>query len=392
MLAAWVGVILFGAPIDAPAIEDPSGVALDGFLAALERTERGDPGAITRVLHLGDSSIGMDGLPHAMRRRMQERFGDAGVGFVFAGRKSNDYQNRAASLRAHGWTVCYIAFGCDRTGHYGLGGHVFRGDAGARTRISTRTHGRTVSRFELWYAEDPRGGSLAVRIDGGDAENIDTRGRALVDRWHAIDVEPGAHEIELRATGRGTPRVYGVVLENDGPGVVWDTVSMIGAFTTRLLKWQYEHIAGQIAHRAPDLLVLGFGGNDLRRLSDQSAVAVELTDELRTVLRHVRAGRPGLACLVVSVVDHARAGPHRVHAEHVLAMVAAQREAAFAEGCAFFDALAAMGGPGSMRRGRKLEPPLSAPDLQHLSEAGRDRLGGQIFDALMVRYAAYVGD
>ena len=52
-------------------------------------------------------------------------------------------------------------------------------------------------------------------------------------------------------------------------------------------------------------------------------------------------------------------------------------------------AFAAMGGYGSIRKWRKTSPPLSEPDLQHLSMHGRDRMAQMIFDALMVRYDAY---
>lgn len=372
-------------------IEDPSGVALDPFFAALRRTEKGEAGAMTRVLHLGDSSIGLDGLPHALRRRMQSRFGDGGAGFVFLGRKSPNYDNRAVHLSSSNWSVCYIAYGCDKTGHYGYGGHVFRADAGARTQIKTRTkgqHGRTASRIELWYSTDPRGGTLKLRVDG-EEHVVETKGDTLADEWHELRVTPGPHRVDIRSTGNGRPRAYGVVLETDGPGVVWDTVSMIGAFTKRLLKFDETHVAAQIAHRNPDLLVFGFGGNDLRRFSADTVTHEEFVGEFRSVLQRLRKGKPGLSCLVVSIVDHARAGPYPVRGPHNVAMVKAQREAAFAEGCAFFDAVAAMGGPGGIRAWRKTSPPLSDPDLQHLSMFGRDKMAGFIFDGLMVRYDAF---
>ena len=63
-------------------VEDPTGRALDRFFAALARSDDGEAGALTRVSHFGDSSIGTDGLPHAIRRRFQARFGDGGAGFV----------------------------------------------------------------------------------------------------------------------------------------------------------------------------------------------------------------------------------------------------------------------------------------------------------------------
>jgi lysophospholipase L1-like esterase len=67
-------------------------------------------------------------------------------------------------------------------------------------------------------------------------------------------------------------------------------------------------------------------------------------------------------------------------------MVQAQREVAFEEGCAFFDAVAAMGGPGSIRAWLKRSPRLAEPDLKHLNHRGRDRMGEMIYAALVERY------
>jgi lysophospholipase L1-like esterase len=370
-------------------LEDPSGVALDPFFVELARAEAGEPGTLVRVMHVGDSSIGRDGLPHALRRRMQARFGDGGAGFVLLDRESENYLNQAATMTATGWSICYLAYKCDPGGRYGYAGHVVRGAAGAHTRIDTRTRGssgRSVSRYELWYRADPQGGSMVVRIDGGDPLTIDTQSDAPMDRWHELRVAPGRHRFELSARGDGRPRAYGVVLETDGPGVVWDTISMIGAFARRLAWWDAKHLAEQVAHRDPDLLVFGFGGNDLRRFALDELDRATFVEELRTVLQRLRAGKPKLACLVIGLNDHARAGKFEIARKHMREAVAAQREAAFAEGCAFFDAVAAMGGYGSIRDWRAQE--LAEPDLQHLSMRGRDRLGELIFAAMMRRYDA----
>lgn len=394
LLPSLAIAVLLGAA-DQPAagaIEDPSGVALDGFFAALARTEHPSGGGLTRVMHVGDSSIGQDGLPHALRRRMQERFGDGGAGFVLLDRESGNYENRAALLTASGWDICYVAYNCDPRGRYGYGGHVFRGRKGATTRVRTRRigrWGRSVSHIELWYQVDPKGGPLRVRVDAEPWVTLDTREAELDARWHAIDVEPGAHSVDIKPAGSGRPRAFGVVLETDGPGVVWDTLSMIGAFTKRLMYLDAEHLHEQIEHRAPDLLVFGFGGNDLRRFVTTTVTREAFVAETREALAHLRGGRPDLACLVVGIVDHARAGRFEVARRHVAALVDAQREAALAEGCAFFDAVAAMGGAGSIRTWRALDPPLAEPDLQHLSFHGKDRLGAMIFDGLMVGYGAY---
>jgi len=50
------------------AIEDPTGHALDAYYAALARVEKGEPGALARVAHYGDSLIVSDYMSSTLRR------------------------------------------------------------------------------------------------------------------------------------------------------------------------------------------------------------------------------------------------------------------------------------------------------------------------------------
>jgi lysophospholipase L1-like esterase len=164
---------------------------------------------------------------------------------------------------------------------------------------------------------------------------------------------------------------------------------MIGAFTRRLHGYDDAHIARQIAHRKPDLLVLNYGGNDLRRLVGNSVTAERYKAEYTEAIRKLRAADHDMPCLVVSVIDHARSGKREVEPHHVERMVTAQREVAFAQGCGFFDSVAAMGGPGSIREWLKKSPRLAEPDLKHLNARGRDVMGEIIYSALMAGYSHY---
>jgi len=371
----------------APQIEHPE--ALGRFFSALDRVRTEERGAIARILHMGDSSVGLDGLPQAIRTRMQERFGDAGPGFVLIDRFSKNYTSNVAKIEAGGWKICYIAYLCKKDGHYGLGGHTFRGVADAWTKIGphrSSANGRTISKLELWYAATPSGGDLKLRVDKGPYELINTRADALEDRWHQVEVEAGEHRLELRGGSNGPVRVYGVAMENDGPGIVWDTVSMTGAYVRRLHGYDDEHIAGQVAHRDPDLLVVSYGGNDLRRFVSGSVKPDDFKEEYRTTVRKLRQGKEGLACLIVGVTDHARSGTYNVRSEHMELMTAIEREVANEEKCAFFDSVAAMGGPGSVHTWVKQGK--VSPDEKHLSRRGVDIMGGMIYDALLAAYSA----
>lgn len=379
------------------AIEDPSGRALRHFQRALTQLESGAPGRDkVRVLHLGDSTLGVDGIPHAIRTRMQERFGDGGPGLVLLKRYSPSYKPAPVSMRGgDDWTHCYIAYQCRGDGRYGLGGLIVSSGGGAATTFASlpsQPLGTEFSTIELWYAASDAGGSIALEVDGELAQKIDSGvpGQLeLEDRWATIEVEPGAHTVEVRAAGGGKARVYGLVLEHERPGVVWDATSMIGAFTKRLLAWDPEHIASQIAHRDPDLIVFTYGGNDLRRIVAGTLDEDGYVAEAGAVLDLVRAGKPEASCLVTSVIDHGRSGTYDVDPEHVETMVAAQRRLAFEKGCAFFDSWHAMGGPNSLRAWLKASPRLAEPDLKHLNHRGREQMGAWIHEALLAEYVAY---
>lgn len=364
--------------------------ALAHFYDQLARVDDGEQ-KLARVVHLGASMIGLDDLTAVLRGRFQERFGDGGAGLVLLQRYMTNYTHRSVKLRGAGWDHCYIGYLCRKDGHYGLGGATFSSTPKARTTISTRDSppGTEVSHFEIWYAATRGGGKLSVRVDGGEAEILDARSDALEDRWHAIDVERGPHEIEVRPTGYGPVRAYGVVLETEGPGVVWDQFSMLGAFTRRMLAWDEAHIAGQIAHRDPNLIAFTYGGNDLRRVISGKLDGETYVREYLTSIQRVRAGKPEASCLVIGITDRSRTLALTVMAEHMATIVEAQREVARQAGCAFFDAYAAMGGAGSARRWRKLDPPLAAGDLKHLTHEGRKVLGGWIYEAIMVEYVRH---
>lgn len=370
-------------------LDDPSGTALQRFYESLARSDDGVDGAITRVTHMGDSSIGMDQLPHFLRTRFQDRFGDGGAGFVLAQPHSPNYRNQTVHLsNPVNWDFCFVAFQCMRDGHYGLGGVVAQSNGGSTTVVRTRRngqYGRNVSRLELWYAGRPRGGSLELRIDQDEPILVRTAAEMLEDRWHEAALSPGEHRIRLRAAGGGPVRAYGLVLETDGPGVVWDTLSMIGAFTVRVLLQDPAHFRRQLERRRSDLVVLGYGGNDLRRYVGGVASIEQFQEETRQLLSRVRDA--GASCLLTGVVEHERSGPTRISPDDVQAVVDAQRSAAEEAGCAFFDVYQAMGGAGGFRNW--MREGLASTDLKHLNRQGREVLAGWMYDAIVSDYIRY---
>ena len=79
------------------------------------------PGPL-RILHYGDSHTAADEWTGDLRSRFQEKFGDGGSGYSFAGRPWNGYRRedvRSGSTR--GWHTDGLV-GRTGDGIYGLGG------------------------------------------------------------------------------------------------------------------------------------------------------------------------------------------------------------------------------------------------------------------------------
>ena len=363
---------------------------LDSFYAALAASELGYAGAITRVMHYGDSAIGNDGIPGAIRMKMQARFGDSGHGFHLLGQPNASYRHQGVRFGEKSpWNHCFIIFGCrEKDGHYGLGGTTFESVGGAEIELSTANKGamgRKASHFEVWYAGMPKGGNLKVQLDAQEPVVLATAAEQLEDRWYEVDAEDGEHSLTVRAAGGGKVRAYGVVMERATPGVVWDEMSQIGALTRRMSNFDAEHLHSQIRRRDPDLVVFMFGGNDMNTQGTMAKYREEFTE----VIRLFRGAKP-LPCLVMAPLDHGeRDGARIVTRPIVSKIVNAQREVAKAEGCAFFDTFAAMGGDGSMGRWVRSSPALGSGDLSHLTHHGHKVVGGMLYRSLVAGYVDY---
>jgi lysophospholipase L1-like esterase len=370
--------------------------ALHAFYARLARTELGYPGAITRVAHWGDSVLGNDGITSAVRRRMQRRFGDSGHGFHSLAKYDPSYKHQGIRFEEKvPWAHCLITRKCRTDRLYGYGGVTVWNKQGGDSRFFTVEGGpvgRKWSTVELWYLAQPKGGRIVVKIDGGEPTRIDTSSPTIEGRWRRFELEDGPHRVRVRTDGGGPIRAFGMVFERDRPGVVWDGMALIGGFTSRLAEHDPAHFVRQVGHRDPALIVLTFGGNDMTRkklLEDMSAYEADVA----RVIDHIRSAAPRASCLVMSPIDHGERRGGRVVSRPIVApMVEAQRKVAAAEGCAFFDTFAAMGGNGSIGRWYGMDPKLANGDLAHPTRAGHRVLGGMLYRALMQGYVEYRGE
>ncbi len=362
------------------------GAGIPRFFEALERTGRKEPRAVTRISHFGDSPVTGDLIAGDARARLQRRFGDAGHGWIFVDRPWEWYSHRGVRLSGSGWSIQSPGAS---SGPCGLGGATFTASGGgARSRISTvkAGTGAAVGRFDIHFQSKPKGGTLLVSIDGSPASEISTASEeagGLV--IHSIPVADGGHELLLRPKGDGPVRLFGVVLEREVPGVVYDTLGANGATIRHLARFDRESWMDSLRQRRPDLVILNFGTNESRYAGLSFAAYAR---DYREVIRRVREAVPGAAILIMAPMDRGVRGSGGGIAtdESIPRLVAAQRVIARTERVAFFDTYAAMGGSGTMADWYGRSPRLVAGDFTHPTHPGAAVLGDLLVDALLKGY------
>ncbi len=356
--------------------------SMDGFYASLAAAEGGKPDRPVRVSFYGDSVSATDALPGRLRARLQDVFGDGGPGFLHAVQPHRYNHTEAADRRSSGswrsWNVALVNVG-DHL--YGVGNATAEGSG--RIRIKPKTPTGKISHVDVYYLAQPGGGTADVTV-GGSVTTIDTSATTKAARFQTLDVADGAHTVEL--TARGKVRLFGMALERDA-GIVVDNLALVSCTAKTMLVNLADHWKNQLAHREPDLVVIMLGTNEAQWLAGASAMA-EYEETWKKLLVPVRAGHPGGSCLVMSPLDQAEAKDDKIVSRRgVPKMVAAQRKAAQAAGCAYWDTFTWMGGAGAaltwQRKG------LLGSDFAHMSRKGTARVADGLADALFSGYKAY---
>lgn len=354
---------------------------LAGFF---ERLDTKTAGGLARIAWYGDSAVISDGYTGGVRAALQERFGNGGPGFMLASATFDDYLRDGVRIKRQGWEASSVISGEVESGRYGYGGIVSTSFGGAT--VTYEVKGDAITAIEVWYQGFPKGGVLQLFIDGAGKPTAtqSTRADKVGDQVWRYTLETPAKSVKLRAGGEGLVKVYGVVLGRD-EGVQLDAIGILGMRARRWLNADKDHLSGQVGTRAPDLVVLNFGGNE--RVDGGLTKAAHKAD-IEKALAALRAGAPKAACAIVAPIAHGEDKDGKVVLDPDLATIyAAQREVAEEKGCAFFDTLEAMGGKKALKSWR--EKKQLSGDYAHLTGKGHDVLGALLSEWLLGRYDAW---
>lgn len=378
--------------------------ALRPFLAALSNLEPAVGNRVVRVLHFGDSHTAADYWTGRIRRRLQERFGDAGPGLVLPGRPWRGYPHEGVRFfSGRNWPAQSLR-STEVDGWVGLPGAAVSGVEGEAFHLRAQFNSFTVQvlappGFSLHGAvlapeEDttpesatppllPTFSALsklsendfsgrALQVFGPPEPSGDANGKTSVPKLQDLMFRLG-DDVQL----------LGIDLRSGRAGLLYDELGLNGAQLLDLEKWNPELRRALLAQSKPDLVVLAYGTNDEGM---GGASALDYQSRMKVILRKMREESQA-PILVIGPLD--RFGNHRrsrpLLKTGALRVIGDMKQACLAEGCAFWDARESMGGYGSIRQWRRSG--LAKRDLVHLTAKGYELLGDRLYDQLLDAYA-----
>lgn len=359
-------------------VENPA--ALVPFFEQLYRHQNGELPGPLKVMHYGDSHTAADEWTGDLRGHFQEMFGDGGSGFAFAGNPYRGYRRfDLHSGATRGWKTEGVV------GHLGDGVNGLGGIS-----VSTRAPRESVylavecQKFELYYLQQPGGGSVQIFDNGMPVDQISTDGDLAPGYYH-YETEAGPHRFEVETLEHAPVRLFGWVTEKP-TGVTYESLGINGVQASIILNWNADVLRSNLERRNPALIVLAYGTNEAGR---KDWTLESYRDMYVQLIRRLREDAPTATILLVGPPDryiHSRKG--WMVLDNVDMIVEAQREAALAEGCSFWDMRAKMGGKGSMKQW--VQAGMGQLDYVHFTGPGYKRIGDAVFRDLMSQYDIFV--
>ncbi|HLJ48578.1 MAG TPA: GDSL-type esterase/lipase family protein [Bryobacteraceae bacterium] len=373
------------APIVAAGLTAPAG-SLDRFYQSLWRTENHVPGAVTRILHYGDSPVTADSITADARSLFHNAFGDAGHGFVLIAKPWAWYGHRGIELKGKGWKIEAASQSRARDGFHGLGGVSFTGSAGAYSEVTLPD--RLHTRVEVQYLKEPDGGVFSVEAGETVLGEVHTSSETKEPAFTDFDLPAQTKTVTVRVTA-GTTRLFGWQFEKVGPGVEYDSLGLNGAQVQMALRsFEPGQWGVELQHENPDLIVLNYGTNE--------SVYPDYIDklyekELTALVLRIRKLAPQSPLLIMSPMDRGvRDSLGNIVTPSVLPqIVEIQARVAAANGLAFFNTYESMGGAGTMAKWYSKTPRMVSADFMHPLPQGAAIVGRLFEDGLTKGYTQF---
>lgn len=323
-----------------------------------------------RILQLGDSHTAGDSFTDSLRRRLQQEWGDGGIGWVYPDSVPGQ-RNLQVLHRSRGWKLLSSR---NERADFPLGGIINRSNGGGQVSVSPRSPVGGVQNITL----SARAVRASAPLTVGGADGTVAELPNLGDGWQYFTLN-GELPLSYRAASGDIWEVGHINIENRQAGVVVSAMGINGAQFSHWQNWRGAWPEDLSATQA-DLVIIAYGTNEAFNSRLDTDAAARLWAEN---IARIREALPGAGILIVGAPESlkSRAGDCGTRPPMLDAVQAMQQQAAEQTQSLYWSWEAAMGGRCSMKNW--IRQGLAAADGVHFSSQGYRRAGETLAEDLI---------
>lgn len=339
------------------------------------KTGADDHGTKLRIVVLGDSHTAADVFTGTLRTRLQERFGNAGIGWLppmnIRGQRSDLIIQQSTHWRL---TSSFR----DHSTHYPLSGYIARPDAAnASIRFTSRSGDASLQQARFLMRKSGSG-QLILRDASGQSLTLQSGMPEGQWGYAAAQVQL---PFTLTASSGVATELGGVWLEKvKASGVTVSPIGQNGAQQTLWNRWSEQWLQDLSLSRA-DMIIIAYGSNEA---FNNTLDLNQVRDSLSQGIRRLRSALPHSVILVLGAPDvmsgQAEAPCSQRQPPLLQKIRQTQQEVARQEHSLYWDWSEAMGGDCAIAQWA--EEGLARRDLVHLTKPGYIRIANSLYQDL----------
>ncbi|EMF4711206.1 SGNH/GDSL hydrolase family protein [Providencia stuartii] len=318
------------------------------------------------IVQIGDSHTAADFFSGNLRTLFQQRYGDAGPGFVPAisipGQRTATINRRSDKQQ---WEL--FSSRKDERFDYPLGGLIALPMTSASTvQLMPLQAANGVYQLQALY-QNTAGSQMSVSPAASSPVALPATG----NYWRFSSPVNTQLPAEVTVSNDNNLKLGGWLLRSNRPGVMLSAIGINGATINMIDKWQPQWVE-TLAQMSPDMVILAYGTNEA--FNDKLDL-IAYQQSLREKIRQIRQYMPKSVIVLVGPNDSIKFNDATscdakmpVHLKNVIKV---QKAIAAQEKTLFWDWQDFMGGPCSIRSWAAQD--LARPDNVHLSAEGYKR-------------------
>lgn len=360
------------------------GEAMQNFYQNLSQL-KSDKNTTVCITHIGDSHLQADLFSGKIREKLQLNFGNAGRGLIVPYRvaRTNEPYTYQTSSNVIWQSKRNIALLDSMP--IGVGGlTIATSEVGAsiQLKISNKPNlNYSFNKLTLFFEKGENCFDFDVKDSCGGTIAMLSAMPKVGYRFHSESMLLGYENYislntRLRSyTQPSHTKVYGIVVENSKPGILYNTIGINGAEYRHYNKSIYFH--EQQAALNPDLIIISLGTNEAFSRSFDPTIFIQQVD---TLVQNLKKTSPKASLMITIPGDHFRNRKYKNNNLPVIRKVLI--DYCLASKIAYWDLFKIMGGLGSIAKWNAYK--LTSKDLLHLNRKGYELQGNLLYQAIIL--------